>query len=328
MKVIILQEQTKLIESDWPIPIPKAHEILIQIKASGFNPIDYQMLENELERKLIKSPILGRELSGIVVKVGEMVSEFKIGDEVYSAIGSMGSNGSYAEYVCAPAAVVALKPQNLSFEAAAAVPSVGTTALQIFNRLRNNWTKSVLITGASGAVGSFLIQILRAHGYTKTIFATYGSTVGFDKLVKLGIEEDHLIDYTLKNWDSSNPNLQNIDMVIDLVGNKFSEISAQLLKTNGIYGNVTAFVTPSAYEILFNKGAVIINISNFAYAFAKDYEYYQSSLRQLTRWFEQGLLVESAFEIVGNLSLNTVQRAHEQLKYKQTKAKKLVMKHI
>jgi NADPH:quinone reductase-like Zn-dependent oxidoreductase len=73
--------------------VPKTNEVLIQIKASGFNPIDYQMLENELERKLISSPILGRELSGIIVEKGSDVTQFSIGDEVFCGSGSMGSNG-------------------------------------------------------------------------------------------------------------------------------------------------------------------------------------------------------------------------------------------
>lgn len=147
MKAVILNRNFQLENGVIHRPHPKSNDVLIQIKASGFNPIDYQMLENELERKLISSPILGRELSGIVVEIGSNVKEFKIGDEVYCGSGSMGSNGSYAEYIAVPETIVALKPQNISFEQAAAIPSVGMTALQVFDRLSLSHQDTVLITG-------------------------------------------------------------------------------------------------------------------------------------------------------------------------------------
>ena len=111
MKAVILNKNGALENGLAEQPKPKSNEVLIHIKASGFNPIDYQMLENELERKLISSPILGRELSGIVVDKGYDVTEFNIGDEVYCGSGSMGSNGTYAEYIVVPEAIVSFKPK-------------------------------------------------------------------------------------------------------------------------------------------------------------------------------------------------------------------------
>ncbi len=155
MKAVILNKNFKLEDGFTEKPQPKTHEVLIRIKASGFNPIDYQMLENELERKLVSSPILGRELSGIVVEKGADVTQFNIGDEVFCGSGSMGSNGTYAEYIAVPEAIVALKPENISFEQAASIPSAGLTSLQIFNRLQLQPEQTLLITGAAGGVGSF-----------------------------------------------------------------------------------------------------------------------------------------------------------------------------
>jgi NADPH:quinone reductase-like Zn-dependent oxidoreductase len=158
MKTVILNKDFQLEDGIVEKPVPKTNEVLIQIKASGFNPIDYQMLENELERKLISSPILGRELSGIIIEKGSDVTQFSIGDEVFCGSGSMGSNGTYAEYISVPETIVALKPKNISFEEAAAIPSAGLTSLQIFNRLKLQPGQTILITGAAGGVGSFLLR--------------------------------------------------------------------------------------------------------------------------------------------------------------------------
>lgn len=327
MKAIILENQTTLLEGEFAMPQPKAHEVLIEIKASGFNPIDYQMLENEQERKLIRSPILGRELAGTIVALGAQISHFKVGDDVYCAIGSMGSNGSYATHVSAPEAIVAFKPRKLSFEEAAVVPSAGITALQIFNRLSGNWHKKIFLTGASGAVGSFLLQLLKVHGFERSITATYGSKASFEKLKKLGLMENQLIDYKKKNWERDLKNDTSFDLCVDLVGNKLAETAASVLLTNGIYVDVTALTTAEAREVLFNKGIVVIHVSNYAYAMDGNYAYYKNSLQQLSRWFDDDSLQAPDYEVVGNLSLETVHKAHHKLKNNQTNAKKLAMKH-
>lgn len=104
----------------------------MKIIASGFNPIDYQMREN----KRLHSPVLGREFSGVVTSIGKSVKDFKPGDAVFCGSGSMGSNGTYAEYISVPESIVALKPDSISFQQAAALPFVGLTALQCLHRMK------------------------------------------------------------------------------------------------------------------------------------------------------------------------------------------------
>ncbi|MEI7487896.1 MAG: alcohol dehydrogenase catalytic domain-containing protein [Chryseobacterium sp.] len=194
MKAIILNKNFHLEDGFTEKPQPKNNEVLIQIKASGFNPIDYQMLENELERKLINSPILGRELSGIIVEKGIDVTQFNIGDEIFCGSGSMGSNGTYAEFIAVPETIAALKPKNISFEQAAAIPSVGMTALPTFNRLKLNQNDSVLITGTTGGVGSFLIKLLLANNLSN-ITATVGTEENSNLLLKMGLKNHQIINY-------------------------------------------------------------------------------------------------------------------------------------
>lgn len=329
MKAIILNKNFQLEEAVMENPKPKNHEVLIQIKASGFNPIDYQMIENELERKLLKSPVLGRELSGIIVEKGADAHQFNVGDEIYCGSGSMGSNGSYAEYVAVPEAIVALKPKNISFEQASGIPSAGLTALQIVNRLKLTHDDSVLVTGATGGVGSFVIKFLIANHFQK-ITATVGSEENRQILLGLGLKNDQIINYKeenlTKNLLKANDE-QLFDFGIDLVGNYMSEITADVLKINGTYADVTALVTKDAHETLFNKGTVIMNISNYSYSMNKDYQYYKGSLEEIARLIENGTISPPHYKPLGDLSLDTVLKAHSLLKNNQTQGHKLIMKH-
>jgi len=329
MKAIILNENFQLKEAEIEKPKPKSHEVLIQIKASGFNPIDYQMIENELERKLLKSPILGRELSGIVVEKGADAHQFNIGDEVFCGSGSMGSNGSYAEYIAVPEAIVAFKPKSISFEQAAAIPSAGLTGLQTVNRLKLNDNDTVLVTGATGGVGSFVIKFLIANRLEK-ITATVGSEENRQILLGLGLKDHQIINYKDENLAANlleANNSQLFDFGIDLVGNYMSEITADVLKINGTYVDVTALISKDAHETLFNKGTVIMNISNYSYSINKEYEYYKGNLEEISKLIENRIISPPNYKTIGNLSLDTVLKAHSLLKNNQTQGHKLIMKH-
>lgn len=329
MKAIILNENFKLEDAEIEKPGLKDHEVLIRIKASGFNPIDYQMIENELERKLIFSPILGREISGIIVEKGKDAHQFNIGDEVYCGSGSMGSNGSYAEYIAVPEAIVAFKPENISFEQAAAIPSAGLTALQTFKRLKLNTSNTILVTGAAGGVGSFVIKYLLAQDFPN-IVATVGSEENRKTLLEMGLQDYQVINYKEENLAANllkANNHQFFDVGIDLVGNYMSEVTADVLKINGTYADVTALITKDAHETLFNKGTVIMNISNYSYTMNKDYQYYKGNLEEISRLIENETISPPHYRTIGNLSLETVLKAHSILKNNQTQGHKLVMKH-
>ncbi|MCT2561156.1 NADP-dependent oxidoreductase [Chryseobacterium herbae] len=329
MKAIILDENFQLGEAEIEKPKPKSHEVLIRIKASGFNPIDYQMIENELERKLLKSPILGREMSGIVVEKGADAHEFNIGDEVFCGSGSMGSNGSYAEFIAVREAIVALKPKSISFEQAAAIPSAGLTGLQTVNRLKLNENDTILVTGATGGVGSFVIKFLVANQF-QNITATVGSEENRQILLGLGLKNHQIINYKDENLTTNllkANNDQLFDFGIDLVGNYMSEITADVLKINGTYVDVTALISKDAHETLFNKGTVIMNISNYSYSMNKDYQYYKGNLEKISTLIENGKISAPNYKTVGDLSLDTVLKAHSLLKNNQTQGHKLIMKH-
>jgi len=327
MKAIVLTGAGQLQLESVPAPIAKAGEIVIRIVATGFNPIDYQMRENEMERKLLHSPILGREFSGIVTEIGEGLSAYKPGDEVFGASGSMGSNGTYAEYISVPEAIVMHKPASITFTEAAAISSAGLTALQCFNRMKAGPNDTVFITGAAGGVGAMLVKILLAHRFYNFI-ATAGNDDSIKALKAIGVKDHQIINYQADEVETTallKNGHKKFDFVTDLVGGRIAESAARLLKINGTYLDVTALLTADARETLFHIGASILNISNYAYAAEKNYGYYKTGLAELARLLNEGYISPPAIELLGPLGVDTAEKAHDILRRNKTKGKKLVM---
>lgn len=329
MKAIILDDNNQLRNENVTLRPINKDEVRIKIIASGFNPIDYQMRENEHEKKYLFSDILGREGSGIIIETGENVTDLKIGDEVFFVCGSMGSNGTYAEEIILPQGIIAKKPNAVSFEEAAGLPSIGITALQIFNRV--DWTKieNVLITGASGGVGNFVLRLILGN-LNKKIVVTAGNQESVMQLIEIGLNENQIVNYKQDNLAEKileiNQN-QKFDLVIDAVGHNLSEISADVLKANGIYANVTHFITPKANDSLFGIGATILNISNFIYAKEKNYNHFRMSLNQIKQFIDSEIIKPLPIKIVGGLSAETAEKAQQLLKNNQTQGKKLIMQN-
>lgn len=327
MKAIVLQQNGEFYLDEINVPQPQNHEVQVKISASGFNPVDYQMTENAMERKLLHSPILGREFSGIVSAVGNSVTSFKIGDAVFCGSGSMGSNGTYAEYICVPETILMQLPATISLQQAAGIPSVGLTALQSINRMNAKVNDSIFITGAAGGVGNMLLKLLLAKGYHNLI-VTAGNESSIASLLHIGINYEQIINYknvavyeTALVLNNNKP----FDFVVDLVGNEIAVVAAKLLKANGTYVDVTNFSTSDSREILFSKGATILNISNYVYGQEKRYDYYQNGLRELASLLNQEVITPPDIEVIGNLEVETVLKAHAILRENKTNGKKLIM---
>jgi NADPH:quinone reductase-like Zn-dependent oxidoreductase len=181
-------------------PVPKDNEVLVEVKAVSVNAYDWHLLTADIfPMRLMgvglfipKNTILGADIAGRVEAVGRNVKQFQPGDEVFGEIGY----GGFAEYACAPESRLALKPANLSFEEAAAVPMAALTALQGLRdvgQIRPG--QKVLINGASGGVGTFAVQIAKSFGAEVTAVC---SPRNFDQSRSLGA--DHVIDYTKEDF--------------------------------------------------------------------------------------------------------------------------------
>ncbi|MGE8394122.1 MAG: alcohol dehydrogenase catalytic domain-containing protein, partial [Pseudomonas sp.] len=156
-----------LLEQTVQRPSPRAGEVLVRIAASGVNPIDNMIRLGLAPYAMPELPaILGTDLAGVVVETGPEVTAFNVGDEVYGLTGGVrGLQGSLAEYAAVDAALLALKPKNLSMREAAALPLVFLTAWEgMVDRAAVQPGQRVLVQGGAGGVGHVAIQIAAAHG--------------------------------------------------------------------------------------------------------------------------------------------------------------------
>ncbi|HEV1995279.1 MAG TPA: NAD(P)-dependent alcohol dehydrogenase [Candidatus Acidoferrum sp.] len=182
-------------------PVPRDNEVLIKVRAASANPLDWHFMRGTpyFVRILVglrkpKVTRLGVDLAGQVEAVGRNVTQFKPGDEVFGAC-----RGAFAEYVCAVEDKLALKPANITFEDAAAVPVVAITALQgLRDRGRIQRGHKVLVDGASGGVGTFAVQIAKSFAAEVTAVC---STRNVDTARSIGA--DHVIDYTRQDFTQS-----------------------------------------------------------------------------------------------------------------------------
>jgi NADPH:quinone reductase-like Zn-dependent oxidoreductase len=193
-------------------PSPTNDEILIKVRAASVNPMDCHFMSGVLVMRpmtgLFKPKMTrpGVDLAGEVEAVGTNVTRFRVGDPVFGV-----ARGAFAEYVCASENRLAMKPANLTFEQAAAIPVAASTALQgLRDRARIQPGQKVLINGAAGGVGTFAVQIARSFGAEVTGVCSAKSV----DLVR-SIGADHVVDYTR---DDVTRSTERYDVILDTAG--------------------------------------------------------------------------------------------------------------
>jgi NADPH:quinone reductase-like Zn-dependent oxidoreductase len=230
-------------------PEPKDNQVLVKVLSASANALDYRRFEKTsifgrvLDEVLLKATnkILGADIAGRVEAVGATVKQFKPGDEVFGV--SARSVGGFAEYACAAENNLALKPANLSFEAAAAVPVAACTALQALrDKARIQTGQGVLINGASGGVGTFAVQIAKSFGAEVTAVC---STRNLD--IARSIGADHVIDYTREDFTESG---QRYDLILAVNGYHPILDYRRALSPNGICVVVGGSMTQIAQALL------------------------------------------------------------------------------
>jgi NADPH:quinone reductase-like Zn-dependent oxidoreductase len=190
------------------------NEVLLRVRAAGLDRGTWHLMTGKpyLQRLVTglrrpKNAVSGRDVAGTVVAVGATATKFAVGDEVFGI-----APGSFAEYAVAREDKLSRKPTNITFEQAAAVPVSGITALRAVRDVgRVGPGQKVLITGASGGVGSYAVQLARAFGAEVT---GVSSTSKLDLVRSLGAE--HVIDYTVDDFADG---AQRYDVIIDIAGN-------------------------------------------------------------------------------------------------------------
>ena len=224
-------------------PTPKDNEVLIKVQATTVTVADFRSrsftvppafwLPARITLGLTKpkKPILGVELAGEIESVGKDVTRFKKGDQVFAA--TLIGYGAYAEYKCKPEdAAIAIKPSNLTYEEAAALPIGARTALHYLRKANIQPGQRVLVYGASGSVGTYAIQIAKYFGAKVTGVC---STSNLELVKSLGA--DHVIDYTSEDFSK---NGEMYDVIFEAVDKSSFSACMKALKKDGIYLNVTA----------------------------------------------------------------------------------------
>lgn len=243
-EVLQLQEVVK--------PAPKDNEILVKVHATTVTAGDIRMRSFDvpllfwLPARITlgftkpKQPIYGMELSGEVEAIGNVVTRFKVGDPVFAS--TLAENfGAHAEYKCLPEdGLVFIKPQNMSYEEAAAVPIGAPTALRLLRKGNIQRGQKVLIYGASGSVGTYAIQIAKFFGAEVTAVC---STANLELVKSLGA--DHVIDYTKEDFSAGGA---RYDVIFDTLAKCKKSQANRALKPNGMFVTMAQLSTKQSRE--------------------------------------------------------------------------------
>ncbi len=215
-----------------PVPVPSDGEVLVRVKAASVNARDWHIMRGEPRLARLLDPttfsraaprvrIRGTDFAGTVESVGEGVSRWRPGDDVFGE-----SDAAIAEYVAAPAGVVAKMPAGIGFEKAAAMPLAANTALVCLRAGQIEAGQSVLINGASGGVGTFAIQLANSMGVAHVTAVCSGRNADLARSLGAGV----VVDYGREDFSTSG---RQYDVVLDLVGNRSLRDLRRVLMPSG-----------------------------------------------------------------------------------------------
>jgi NADPH2:quinone reductase len=322
-KSLPITEQDSFIEFESLKPIPDANELLVKINAISVNPVDFKIRQNSAVDSPLDTPkIIGWDAVGVVEAIGDNVSLFKVGEEVYYA-GDITKQGSNAEYQVIDERIVGRKPKSLNDEEAAVMPLTGLTAWEIlFDRIRispeKDKGKTVLIIGGAGGVGSIAIQLAKkVAGLTVIATASRPETIAWCK--KQGA--DYVVDH--KNLISSVRELgfQYVDFILDFVDtNSYWDIMVELIKPQGHIASITGNSNPVVLNKLKNKSAsfsweLMYTRSMFQ---TDDMQEQHNILNKIADLLDNGILKTTLNETLIGLSADNLKKAHQLLESGKT----------
>jgi NADPH:quinone reductase len=242
-----------------PIPEIGADEVLIRVRAAGVNPFDWKVADGVLKgKKEHRFPlILGFDAAGVVERVGADVTRLFEGDEVYGYLSKpVMEEGTYAEHVGAPVAIVARKPESVGFAEAAALPMPALTAMDLVDAVNLEEGETVLIVGATGGVGSYVVQLAARRG-AHVIATARGANDAFVR--ELGATEtiDHTSEDVVEAVRAAHPD--GIEAIIDVVSDP--EVLGRMAELVKAGGSVASSIFAADVESLAQRSIEATNIS-------------------------------------------------------------------
>jgi NADPH2:quinone reductase len=309
-----IEAADSFIDFEIPVPEPTGHDLLVKIKAVSVNPVDFKIRQNSAKDKVLDAPkIIGWDASGIVEAVGNNVTLFKKGDEVYYA-GDINKPGSNAAYQLIDERIVGHKPARLSDAEAAAMPLTTLTAWEaLFDRMRINESdkgKSILIIGGAGGVGSIAIQIAKKIAGLQVIAtASRPETVEWCKQQGADIVVHH------KDLVSEvhNAGFKYVDFILDFVNtNTYWDAMVELIKPQGHIASITGSAEPVALTKLKSKSVT------FSWEFMYTRSTFETDdmieqhhiLNKAAALFDNGTLKTTLNKTFNGLSADNLKAAH------------------
>lgn len=283
-----------------PKPAPKATQVLVRVYATSLNPIDYQIRRGDYKDLVNLPAIIGVDVSGLIEAIGEAVTQFKVGDEVYYSPQIIGGFGSYAEFHVAEESIVAIKPNNLTHVEAACFPLAGGTAWDcLVTRGNLQVGETILVHAGAGGVGSIAIQLAKAMG--AFVFTTC-SAENFDFVKRLGA--DYPIDYKHENYIeviNRETNGRSVDLVLDTVGGDTISRSPEVIRPFGKLVTIVDTATPQNLIKTWGKNLTI------HFVFSPQYRGKLDALRNLIERDQLRPVIDSV------LPWSDIVKAHQRL---------------
>lgn len=274
---------------EMPNPIPKEHELLVEVHATSVNPVDAKIRVGTRPRTL--PLVLGYDASGVVVGLGSAVTGFKIGDEVYGSPNTFGY-GANAEYVVLDSRAAAHKPKSLDHVHAACLPLVSLTAYEaLHERARIQPGQTVLIHAGAGGVGHIAVQLAKLHGCKVITTAGRDESIAFCRDV---LKADVVIDYRKEDFVARVKELtsdQGVPVVFDTVGGETFKKSIECVAPLGQLVAITASDPGSAAPLLLYKSITVhYEFMGARVAYNQQPEKQNAILREIAKLVDAGQL--------------------------------------
>jgi NADPH:quinone reductase-like Zn-dependent oxidoreductase len=311
MKAVVLKGfggVENLENKEIPFPEISDTEVMIKVKSIGINPVDIKTRKGKgMADALGKTNpmILGWDISGTVTDTGKNVTSLRRGDEVFGMVNFPGSGKAYAEYVAAPEKHLALKPANISHDAAAAASLAALTAWQLLKeKSRIKPGDRVLIHSAAGGVGHYAVQMAKYLGAEVT-----GTSSGKNKEFVMELGASHHIDYEKQPFDAV---LHDIDFVLDTIGGEYIDRSLKVLKPGGTIISIPSGAAESVAERARAKGMI-----GYHFRVKSD----GGDMEEIAKMLDEGIVKSYIYK---TYSFEEMQAAHLQIETGKTRGKVVV----